>query len=591
MSQYLSPALHALFVWWFSTGVVIYLDGLPRRTHRWTMLGSTLVLAFSLYGVWYSSGDVSVGGAYAAFTYGLLAWSWIEVSFYLGYVTGPRKETCADGCSGWRHFGHAIMASLWHELAILALAAVVGALTWEQPNQVGLWIFVVLWWMHQSAKLNVFLGVRNLNEEFIPDHVAFLKSFFTKKPMNLLFPFSITLSTVAAVVVFQRAFAVGADGFTVTGNMSVGAMLALAILEHWLLVLPIPSAALWAWGLRSRPAAHECDIEIVAGFLGAGKTTFMRRLLDQANPAQRTVVLVNDFGALGVDATLLRGRGAEVVELPNGCICCSLRKDLSAQLLSMIARYRPARVLIEPSGVADLAALLGVLHGRDLRACVKTLRVSTVVDAGSFLRDYGRMHALLDAQVQLAHAVVINKADLVSAAELRAIEHTLHGLNPLALVVPATYGAVRPGALDALAADPHRDETDAGASEADETAHAPHGHGGHGRLAEAHVHAHVPAALGMTSWSMVLSGTCDPALLDEVLEATAGGAFGEVERVKGIARTRDGWIRFDVAGGRPSMAAFAAREGEEARVVAIGRRVDQHRLQMAFDACASETTV
>src|SRR5664279_4847998 len=118
MSQYALPALHSLFIWWFSTGVVLYLDGLPQRTFRWTMLGSTVVLAVSLVGLAASSADTSVGGAYGAFTYALLAWSWIEVSFYLNYVTGPRQQACPEGCGGWAHFGHAVMASLWHELAI-----------------------------------------------------------------------------------------------------------------------------------------------------------------------------------------------------------------------------------------------------------------------------------------------------------------------------------------------------------------------------------------------------------------------------------------------------------------------------------------
>ncbi len=79
-----------------------------------------------------------------------------------------------------------------------------------------MWTFMVLWWMHQSAKLNVFLGVRNLNEEFLPDHLQFLKSFLTKRPMNLRFPISVTLSTVVAALLFEKAFAAEAGSFTQT---------------------------------------------------------------------------------------------------------------------------------------------------------------------------------------------------------------------------------------------------------------------------------------------------------------------------------------------------------------------------------------
>ena len=134
MSHYVYPALHALFIWWFGTGLVIYLDGLPRWTFRWTMLGSTVLLALSLLGLAAGADDTSVGGAYQAFTCGLLAWGWLEVSFYLGYVTGVRKQACPEGCRGWRHFGHAVLACLWHELAILAVAAAVIGVTWGRAE-------------------------------------------------------------------------------------------------------------------------------------------------------------------------------------------------------------------------------------------------------------------------------------------------------------------------------------------------------------------------------------------------------------------------------------------------------------------------
>lgn len=594
MSQYVLPALHSLFIWWFSTGVVLYLDGLPQRTFRWTMLGATAVLGIALYGLASTSGDTTVGGAYAAFTYALLAWSWIEVSFYLGIVTGPRKQACPEGCRGWRHFGHAILASLWHELAILVLAATMFLLTWDQPNQVGTWTFCVLWWMHQSAKLNVFLGVRNLNEEFIPDHLGFLKSFFTKKPMNLLFPVSVTASTVMAVVLFQRALAPSATPFEVAGFMNVGTMMALAILEHWLLVLPLPFAAIWAWGLTSRTPKQKFDVEIVAGFLGVGKTTYLRRSLDLGEPGVRTVVLVNDFGAVGVDASLLAGRGAEVVELSNGCICCSLRKDLGRQLTEIIARWSPQRILIEPSGVADVAALLGVLGKPEIRMLVRNLRVCTIIDAAAFLRDYSRLAAYFEAQTRVAQVVVVNKTDLVSAAELRTVEHTLRILNPTALIVPAAYGALRPGTLDGLPAASGWMDAGGSLDRGDgRPVHATPGHWFHARSPHDHEphddDRHEPTALGFTSWSSPLTGTCDPQILQELLDSVAGGAFGQVERVKGVARVGGGWVHFDIAGGRPNMAAFAARDGEEPRVIAIGHRVDSVRLQAAFDACSSNT--
>ena len=254
MTVYLLPVLFALFLWWFSTGVIIYLDGLPKRTFRWSMLTATLVLAAAVYGLASSVNDPSPAGAYLAFACGLLIWGWLEISFYMGYVTGPRRHACAPGCRGWRHFGHALQVSLYHEIAIVILGGLIVAISWGAANQVGLWTFLVLAWMHESARLNVFLGVRNLNKEFVPEHMHYLQSFLRKRPMNLLFPFSVTLSTVALVLLIQQAAAPGADAFSVVAYCLVASIMALAILEHWFLVVPLPSAQLWHWGLRSRSA-------------------------------------------------------------------------------------------------------------------------------------------------------------------------------------------------------------------------------------------------------------------------------------------------------------------------------------------------
>lgn len=572
MSQYVYPALHALFLWWFSTGLLIYLDGLPRRTFRWTMLGSTVLLVLSLVGLAGTADDRSVGGAYQAFTYGLLAWAWLEVSFYLGYVTGVRKQACPEGCRGWRHFGHAIQACLWHELAILVLAVVVVGVTWGGANQVGTWTFMVLWWMHQSARLNVFLGVRNLNEEFIPDHLAFLKSFFRKAPMNLLFPVSVTVSTVVAVLLVRHAVAADADAATAAGTTFVATIMTLAILEHWFLVLPLPVAALWQWSLQSHRPPHGFDVEVVAGFLGAGKTSFLRRRLDRIDPQQRTLVLVNDPDAMQLDAALLRSSNA----LSSGWICLPLARNVSVQIRQALTRWAPRRIIIEPAGSADLAALLAVLARPDLKPLVNSLHVTAVIDAGAFLRDYARLQRYLEQQATLAHTLVVNKTDLVTPAELRMVQATLRALNPEAGLVLAAYGVARaggtehggaPASHDADASDPYVDAAG-------------------GIAAVPHFDSQMDA-LGFGTWSAALPGSCDPQLLCELLEAVADGAFGQIERVKGVVRAGPGWVRFDCSGGRPNLTVFAAAADEMPRLVAVGRDIDRGRLQVAFAACTT----
>ncbi|MGC8523308.1 MAG: putative photosynthetic complex assembly protein PuhE [Acidibrevibacterium sp.] len=432
MLSYALPIGFALFVWWFSTGLIIYLDGLPRHTFRWSMLGASALFVAALYGLAVSSRSATLAGAYWAFTAGVIAWGWQEISFYMGFVTGPRRAPCEEGCHGWRHFVHAVETSLYHELAIIAAAAAVIALTWGEPNQVGTFTFMILWWMHQSAKLNVFLGVRNLNEEFLPEHLNFLKSFLTKRPMNLLFPVSITVSTVIATVLIADALSPAATPFDRLAYIFLGTMMTLAILEHWFLVLPLPAAKLWSW------------------------------------------------------------------------------------------------------------------------------------------------------------------CDLVSPAELRVIATTLQRLNPEVAIVPAIFGIEQAGELSrelfvllphvADAAHNHRDLRDRSGTED----HADHHHADHHHAHSHHgEHHHGEAAFGFSAWSHPLGFACDAGALEAVLIKVAEGAYGHIERVKGIARAGDGWVHFDVAGGRPSMAAFAPAEGEVARVVAIGREVDEPGLEHAFEACAA----
>jgi putative photosynthetic complex assembly protein 2 len=261
VTTYLWPILFALFVWWFSTGAIIYLDGLPQRTFKWSMLGATAMFGVALYGLWWTSGDTSVRGAYGAFAFALIAWGWHEISFYMGYVTGPRRHACEDGCSGWSHFGHALQVSLWHELAILVSFGIILLLTWDGANEIGLWTFVILWWMHESARLNVFLGVRNLNAHFLPEHLAYLKSFLNNKPMNLLFPFSVTISTIICAVLATEA-AIAVDPFRQAGFTFLATMMALAILEHWFLVLPVPAEAMWNWSMKSRDDPRKTDNDV-----------------------------------------------------------------------------------------------------------------------------------------------------------------------------------------------------------------------------------------------------------------------------------------------------------------------------------------
>jgi putative photosynthetic complex assembly protein 2 len=250
----IKAALYTVFVWWFSTGVILYLNGLPKPSFKWSMSVATLVLAAALYALQMTSTITEPWAAYCAFTSAVLVWAWQEMGFLLGYVTGTRKTDCPLGARGWKRFGFAAETILYHELALVVLALLVWLMTYGGDNQVGLWTYLVLWAMRQSAKLNVYFGVRNLNEEFLPQHLKYLQTYFTRKPMNVFLPFSVMVATAVVVPIWQAVAASPAGGFSAVGLTLVAMLLALAILEHFFLVVPLPFEALWKWGLRSRVA-------------------------------------------------------------------------------------------------------------------------------------------------------------------------------------------------------------------------------------------------------------------------------------------------------------------------------------------------
>ena len=257
MTDHAIPALYVLLVWWFSTGIVLYVVGLPRRSFRWTLLAASALLAVALHLLAASANDASPTGAYVAFTAAILVWAWQEVAFLMGFVTGPRRDVCPSDARGVRRALYAFEAIRDHEVALIVLGVAVVAMSWDGANQVGPWTFALLWSMRLSSKLNLFLGVRNLNAEFLPVHLRYIGSYFTRKPMNALYPFSVTLSTLATFVLAHRALASAPGSFEAVAFSLLAALMALAVIEHWFMMLPLHAVNIWKWSLRSRDADPE----------------------------------------------------------------------------------------------------------------------------------------------------------------------------------------------------------------------------------------------------------------------------------------------------------------------------------------------
>jgi putative photosynthetic complex assembly protein 2 len=240
----LAAIAFVVVLWGVSTAVIFYLDSLHPRTFPISMAAATFVLAVCGVAIWWLRAETSTFAILISFTAALLAWGWTEMALYMGYVTGPRKHRCAEGCSGVSHFGHAVSANLWHELTVILFAVLI----WVSGNQTALWCFVMLWLMHLSARLNVFLGVRNVSAEFVPAHMDVLKGFLRRQRMNALFPFSF-----AALLALTIYLATLPQTLSVT---MAATLAAIGLLEHVLLMIPLPIERLWHWSLSRRHSSH-----------------------------------------------------------------------------------------------------------------------------------------------------------------------------------------------------------------------------------------------------------------------------------------------------------------------------------------------
>jgi G3E family GTPase len=187
---------------------------------------------------------------------------------------------------------------------------------------------------------------------------------------------------------------------------------------------------------------------IVTGFLGSGKTTLLRSVLERGLAGSKVAVIVNDFAHVGIDGTVLRGLNVDqLVELPSGCVCCTIGSRFALAIQEILDTVQPHLIVIETSGVAEPAPVISEL---DLVG-VRTDAVIATIDAESVER-HCRLSVAALRQVEAADFLVINKTDLVPAAEVRRIGRLLRRMNERALQIPTVYGRVQADLLFATGA-------------------------------------------------------------------------------------------------------------------------------------------
>ncbi len=236
------PALYSLVFWWLSTGIIIYFNFQPQFYA--VVFWVSLVIALGSMWYLYRTRNVeTVQSAYVSFTAAACVWAFVEISFYTGYVVGPAVRPIFSVGPSWMSFFKAVHRSAYHEALVLGIVLLMCVVFWRARNKFGFYTFLLFWLMHQSAKLNIFLGVMNTGKEFIPESVSDMTTYMTIAQMNWLFPISITICTIVSYRLIQLAFS-ECEIWKKVGYMLTGVMAVLAWLEHWLLVLPL-NQSLW----------------------------------------------------------------------------------------------------------------------------------------------------------------------------------------------------------------------------------------------------------------------------------------------------------------------------------------------------------
>ncbi|TFL19305.1 putative photosynthetic complex assembly protein PuhE [Jannaschia formosa] len=251
-------ALVALFAWWASTGAILVVVRRADRAGR-DVAAVLATLPLGLAGAavfWLTLEATSVAAAYGAFFAALAVWGWLELAFLTGVVTGPSRLAAKPGVPEWERFIRAWGTVAYHEMTLTA-ALIAMALTGQgAANKVGLWTFAILYAARISAKLNLYLGVRKVNTEFIPRALTHLPSHFREARINWLFPTSVTALSFAVACLLERVVMADMDAARV-GFSLLATMCALALLEHWFMVVRLPDEKLWRWMLPKKEVLLE----------------------------------------------------------------------------------------------------------------------------------------------------------------------------------------------------------------------------------------------------------------------------------------------------------------------------------------------
>ena len=356
-------------------------------------------------------------------------------------------------------------------------------------------------------------------------------------------------------------------------------------------------------------------IDIISGFLGAGKTTLIKKLLKEAFEGEQVVLIENEFGEIGIDGGFLKDAGIEIREMNSGCICCSLVGDFGASLKEVVEKYHPDRILIEPSGVGKLSDVIKAVQGVEEDVDIQLNSYTTVVDAKKckmYMRNFGEF---FDNQVQYAGAIIMSRTDIVDEKKAMESMELLRSINEKAAIITTPIEKLdgkkilevmeHPVSLaDELLKEEHEhhhdhddecgcghdhdhehhhhDHDECGCGHDHDHEHHHHDHDDECGCGHHHDHHHHHADEVFTSWGRETIKKFTREGLEKMLESlSASEEYGVILRAKGMLPAEDGtWIYFDMVPEETEI-----REGSPeytGRLCVIGSKLNEEKLVKLF---------
>lgn len=256
MLEFCIAIVVAVAGWWFFTGLILWCVHLPERYHNTLFRFASVIFIVALALTPWITAQSTVSGVVMSFTLAIVLWGWLELGYLIDKVGGLHKRACPPNASLLQRFRGGLGTCIYHELGVIVTGLLLAILADEGTQSVAFWTYTTLWLMRWSAKLNLILGVRNYNRDWLPKSLQYVDSYIQRRSMNMLFPASIAMSMWILVQIVDAARTT-ANVNEQIGFTLVATLLSLGALEHIFLMLPLGEGRLWHWASPAKSSSND----------------------------------------------------------------------------------------------------------------------------------------------------------------------------------------------------------------------------------------------------------------------------------------------------------------------------------------------